>query len=109
MKRARRLWLAIGLIAIALSAASAVVFARPSVSPERAAVAMDAPAFGAYLGPCNTTADCQQGLSCQSYKQYGLRCTKSCETDQDCGAPSKGCSRQHRCSMPGATSGHPRR
>ena len=100
----RRLVLAVGLVVVGLLTATAVAFAKQS----SALAPMDAPAFGAFLGPCNSTTDCASGLSCQSYKQYGLRCTKSCEADSDCSAPSKGCSKQHRCSMPTATAGHPR-
>jgi hypothetical protein len=98
----RRLALVAGFAAAAVLSVGAVAFAKRSPAP------MDAPAFGSFLGPCNATADCAAGLTCQSYKQYGLRCTKSCETDSDCAAPSKGCSKQHRCTMPTATAGHPR-
>jgi hypothetical protein len=75
-------------IALSLFVAGAVAFAG------------DGAPFGAFLGPCNSNADCQPGLSCQSFKQRGLRCTRSCEVDADCAAPSKGCSKQHRCKMP---------
>ena len=106
----RGLWAAIGVAATVLLLVSAVAFARRSAVGQRgpAPIALDAPAFGTFLGPCNATADCAAGLNCESYKQFGLRCTKSCEADQDCAAPSKGCSKQHRCSMPTATAGHPR-
>lgn len=73
------------------------------------AVPMDSPAFGQFLGSCNFDADCPQGDTCQSFRQNGLRCTHSCNVDSDCEAPSKGCSKQHRCSNATATAGHPRR
>ncbi len=106
----RGVWAAIGLAATVLLLVSAVAFARRSAVDQRgtAPIALETPAFGTFLGACNATTDCADGLSCQSYKQFGLRCTKSCDVDQDCAAPSKGCSKQHRCSMPTATAGHPR-
>ena len=97
-----RLWLTLALLLVGLVTASAVAFAGRGAP-------VDSPAFGTFLGACNSTSDCAQGQTCQSYKQFGLRCTMSCESDSDCAAPSKGCSKQHRCSMPTATAGHPRR
>jgi hypothetical protein len=106
-----RLLLGVGVIATALlilSAAAAAGRSAPSSStPPPAAV--DTQPFGTFLGSCNSNTDCADGLTCESYKQNGMRCTKSCESDSDCAAPSKGCSKQHRCSMPTATAGHPRR
>jgi hypothetical protein len=117
-----KIWLAVSAFAaVVVLTASAVAFAKRGDAPranEHGAVlmsipasasAVSTPAFGTFLGPCNTTADCEEGTTCQSYKQYGLRCTKSCETGADCPAPSKGCSKQHRCSMPTATNGNPRK
>lgn len=106
----QRLVLILGVVATALLILSAAALAgRSAQSTSTPPVAVDSPPFGTFLGPCNSTSDCADGLSCQSYKLNGLRCTKTCESDSDCAAPSKGCSKQHRCSMPTATAGHPRR
>lgn len=102
MPNARRLLIALGgILAVALLVVS-LAYAKGSPRP------VDAQAFGQFLGPCNSDSDCSQGNACQSFKQLGLRCTHTCQADSECAPPSKGCSKQHRCSNATATAGHPR-
>jgi hypothetical protein len=58
------------------------------------------PAFGAFLGPCNTDEDCSESNVCGSYRKRGNHCTHACQTDADCsGGPVARCTKQNRCGL----------
>jgi hypothetical protein len=57
--------------------------------------------FGDYMGPCNQDSDCHPPADqCHNYPSKGMRCTKSCQSNADCPAPSPGCSPRLVCSVP---------
>jgi hypothetical protein len=104
MFQGKKLWVALAGVFFAGALTIGAAYAKSANN----AVPVDSPAFGQFLGPCSSDADCAGGNTCQSFKQLGLRCTHSCNADSECAAPSKGCSKQHRCSNATATGGHPR-
>jgi hypothetical protein len=57
------------------------------------------PAFGHFLGACTTNADCADGNICSSFKKRGPHCTHTCESAQDCAAPSTRCTKLSRCGL----------
>ena len=49
--------------------------------------------------PCESNADCDSGL-CESFTGSGMLCTQTCSGDEDCPAPSPGCSMMGVCRVP---------
>lgn len=49
---------------------------------------------------CNAGPECMSGL-CHMYGNGEKRCTKTCQVNSDCPAPSTGCSGMGVCKRPG--------
>lgn len=98
MSSARRVL--VSLLTLSLLGVSAVAVG----APREKIPSNDAPVpladQGAYLGSCETSSDCAAGLYCYGFKKLGPHCTKTCSTDSDCPAPSRGCTERHQCGMP---------
>ena len=61
--------------------------------------AVDAGSKLPFMSPCEKDAQCETGL-CFVFNAKGPRCSKPCQTDGDCPAPSPGCSLQKICKAP---------
>jgi hypothetical protein len=100
-------WLGTTILAtlgvVAMSATARHADASPPPVPEQtqAVVQLDQsdndPAFGAFLGACNTDSDCSDGNTCSSFRKRGNHCTHSCESGPDCAGTR--CTNQHRCGL----------
>jgi hypothetical protein len=79
-------------------AAKAVPSVPPAADPPNQATSD--PPFGAFLGACNTDADCSEGNICASYRKRGNHCTHACGIAADCsGGPVARCTKQNRCGL----------
>ncbi len=54
----------------------------------------------AYMESCTSNDECSTCL-CFTYGMGEMRCSKECETNADCPAPSPGCSGKGVCKRPG--------
>jgi hypothetical protein len=52
-----------------------------------------------FMSPCEKDIECETGL-CFVFNAKGPRCSKSCQNDSDCPAPSPGCNLQGICKAP---------
>lgn len=60
--------------------------------------AKEAAAPGTFLSPCTDSAQCATKL-CFSFNAFGPHCTHPCANDDDCEAPSPGCSNNKVCKL----------
>ncbi len=51
------------------------------------------------MAPCNDDGQCETGL-CYPFNAKGPHCTKPCDGDGDCPAPSPGCNNMGICKAP---------
>jgi hypothetical protein len=61
--------------------------------------AVDAGSKLPFMSPCAKDEECETGL-CFVFNAKGPRCSKTCQTDADCPAPSPGCNLQKICKSP---------
>jgi len=107
MTKKFKAWLGTAVLAtigtIAMSATARHVDVSPPAASEaaQAVVQLDQsdgdPAFGTFLGACNTDSDCSEGNTCNSFRKRGNHCTHSCESGPDCAGTR--CTKQGRCGL----------
>ncbi len=104
---------AVSALVVAVGVAAAVIgfqarhasaSPQPKVEKQSATANLDQsasdPAFGAFLGACNTDGDCANGNVCMSFRKRGTHCTHPCADVADCGGGAAArCTKQNRCGL----------